>query len=424
MAVGPGAPSIVLVTGLGWLVLSSLLGLAILIGIIRGTPLPPALTLIHVHGASVGGLLQVLIGLCLMSPTNAPTGRAAPSFRFLLFNMAAITLLAGFGLRHHRLVGAAGIAVLAAVLFWGKEIWRFLLRDQEEALHRFYYGFALFALAGGLIIGAGLSFDLLQSRYGHARLAHIHFTVLAFITLTFIGLIQRWVPAVLGRPVYRPGLDTAALILLPAGTAGLLTGFWLSSVEIQLTAGGLFFIGIALQAFNQLATWIKAGQPGASASDHLLASNVFIVLTTAMGLAVGFNSLWSPPFLPYGTLHMVAYTHGAFIGFMLQAMMGGLSFLLPAWIASRIAAHKKRSPYLAALLQIMNKWRAVQLFSLSVGTLGLSVVASLTWSMPINSMPIHAIAWTSVGLLAVSMALFCAKVAQVFAYRPSPDRTV
>jgi hypothetical protein len=105
-------------------------------------------------------------------------------------------------------------------------------------------------------------------------------------------------------------------------------------------------------------------------------------------------------------------------------VMGGLSFLLPAWIASRIAGHKKRLPYLAALLQIMNKWRAVQLFSLSVGTLGLSVVASLTWSMPINSMPIHAIAWTSVGLLAVSMALFCAKVAQVFAYRPSPDRTV
>jgi hypothetical protein len=414
---------IVLLTGLAWLVLASLLGLSILVGIVRGTPLPPALTLIHVHGALVGGMLQLLIGVFLMSPSNVRTGRGSLSFRYLFFNMATIVLLAGFGLRDHRFVGAGGVAIVAVLLFWSKEIRRFFFRDHEEAVQRFYYGFALFALAGGLIIGAGLSFDLFQSRYGHARLAHIHLTVLAFMTLTFIGLIQRWVPEVLGRPVSRPGLDIVALILLPGGTAGLLTGFWLSSLEIQLAAGGFFFIGIALHTTNQLATWIKAGQPGSSASDHLLAANVFLLLTTAIGMAVSVNSLWSPPLLPYGKLHIVAYTHAAFIGFMLQAVMGGLSFLLPTWIASRIAGHKKRAPYLAALLQIMNRWRAVQLFSLSGGTLGLSVVASLTWSMPLASTPIHGIAWASVGLLAVSMALFCAKVAQLFAHRPDRDRT-
>lgn len=423
MAAGPGSPSIVVLTGLAWLVLASLLGLALLIGIIRGTPLSPALIPIHVHGALVGGMLQLLIGMFLMSPSNVRTGRGALSFRYLFFNLAAVALLVGFSLRDHRLVGAAGTAVIVALLFWSKEIGRFFFHDQEEAVQRFYYGFTLFALAGGLVIGAGLSFDLFQMRYGHARLAHIHLTVLAFMTLTFIGLIQRWVPEVLGRPVSRPGLETAALILLPAGTAGLLTGFWLSSLEIQLAAGGVFFIGIALHTVNHLATWIKAGQPGSSASDHLLAANVFLLLTTAIGLAVSLNSLWSPPFLPYGKLHIVAYTHAAFIGFMLQAVMGGLSFLLPTWMASGVAGLKKRAPYLAGLLEIMNRWRAVQLFSLSGGALGLSLVASLTWSMPLASTSIHAAAWTSVGLLAVSLALFCAKVAQAFALRPGQDRT-
>ncbi len=422
MAVGFGSPSTILLTGLGWLVLASLLGLAILIGIIRGTPLPPSLRLIHVHGALVGGLLQLLLGTLLMGRIETPAGRGSSSlFRFVFFNAATIALVTGFGLREHRLIEAGGLAVIAAVLFWGKEIGRFLRRDQDEALHRFYYGFALLALAGGLAFGAGLAFRHFQSWPGHARLAHIHLTLLAFMTLTFIGLIQRWMPVALNRPVHRPGLDMTTLVLLPAVTAGLLTGFWLSSLQIQLAAGSLFFIGVALHTYNHVVTWTKAGQPGTSASDHLLASNVFLLLTTAMGLAVGLNSLSSPTFLPYGTLHIVAYTHAAFIGFMLQAVMGGLSMLLPAWIASRVPSQKKRAPYLAALLAIMNKWRAVQLFGLSGGTLGLSIVASLTWSRPLGSGLVHAVAWTSAGLLTASIALFCAKVAQVFACRP--DRT-
>ena len=424
MAAGSGSPSIMLLAGLGWLILASLLGLAVLLGIVRGTSLPPSFRLIHVHGALVGGILQLLIGTMLLGPLSAVAGRTpSSSVRFVLFNMATIALLAGFGLRDHRIVGAAGLAVVATVLLWGKEIWRFLRHDQEDALHRFYFGFALLALAAGLVVGVGLSFHLIETRQGHARLAHIHLTVLAFITVTFIGLLQRWVPAVLNRPVRRPGLNAATLVLLPAGTAGLLTGFWLSSLEIQLVAGGAFFIGIALHTYIQVHAWLEAGRPGTSASDHLLAASLFLFLTTVIGLAVSLNSLWSPPLLPYGTLHIVAYTHTAFIGFLLQAVLGGLSVLLPAWLASQVASNKKRAPYLAALIQVMNKWRAIQLLTLSCGTLGLSLMASLTWTKPLGSPPIHAVVWASIGLLGVSLALFSAKVAQIFTYHPDSDRT-
>jgi hypothetical protein len=425
MAVGFRSPSIVLLTGLGWLILASLLGLAILLGIVRGTPLPSSIRMIHVHGALVGGVLQLLIGALLLGRTSSETGRgSAQTGQFVLFNAGTIALLAGFAIRDHRLAGAAGVAVVAALLLWGKEIWHFLRRDQEEAIHRFYYGFALLALAGGLVIGVGLSLHLIESRQGHARLAHIHLTVLAFMTVAVIGLLQQWVPAVLNRPVRRPGLNAATLVLLPAGTAGLLTGFWLSSIEIQMVAGGLFFIGLALHTYNQIRTWFEADRPGTSASDHLLAADLFLLLATVMGLAVSLNSLWSPPLLPYGTLHIVAYTHTAFIGFLLQAVMGGLSFLLPSWLASsQVGSNKKRAPYLAALNQVMNKWRAVQLLTLSCGTLGLSLMASLTWTMPLGSPLIHAIVWGSIGLLAASLALFSAKVAQVMTYRPASDRT-
>ena len=47
---------------LGWLVLASILGLAILVGLVRGTPLPSWVRLVHVHAALVGGVAQMILG--------------------------------------------------------------------------------------------------------------------------------------------------------------------------------------------------------------------------------------------------------------------------------------------------------------------------------------------------------------------------
>jgi hypothetical protein len=417
-----GSPVALLMTGLGWLVLASLLGLAILIGMVRGTPLPSSLRQIHVHGALVGGMLQLMIGGLLMGPGVSVIGRSsALSARFILFNTATIALLAGFALRDQRIIGSAGIAIALSLLLWRKEIWQFLRHGRRDAIDGFYYGFALIALAGGLVVGAGSAFHLIEGRQGHLRLAHIHLTVLAFMTLTAIGLLQRWVPAALNRPIRHPSLNAATLVLLPAGTAGLLTGFWLSSLEIQLVTGGVFLIGMILHVYSQIRTWLEAGQPGSIVTDHLLASSLFLFLTTVLGLAASFNSLWSPPLLPYGTLHIVAYSHAAFIGFLLQAAMGGLSILLPTWLASQVPSNKKRAPYLAGLITLMNKWRTIQFLTLGCGTLGLSVLASLTWTVPLGSSTIHAVAWISVGLLSVSLALFCAKMAQLFVHPAGTD---
>jgi hypothetical protein len=383
---------------------------------VRGTPLPPSLRQIHVHGALVGGMLQLMLGALLMGQTPGRSSALSP--RYMLFNTATVALLVGFAQRDQRIIGWAGTAIALTLLLWRKEIWQFLRRHHRDAIDGFYYSFAVVALAGGLVIGTGSAFHLIEGRQGHVRLAHIHLTVLAFMTLTAIGLLQRWVPAALNRPIRHPGLNAATLVMLPAGTAGLLTGFWLSSLEIQLVTGGLFLIGMMLHVYSQIHTWLEAGQPGSGVIDHLLASGLFLFLTTILGLAASFNALWSPPLLPYGTLHIVAYTHAAFIGFLLQAAMGGLSLLLPTWLASQVPSNKKRAAYLASLIGVMDKWRMIQFLTLACGTLGLSVLASLTWTIPMGSPTIQAVAWTCVGLLLVSLALFCAKVAQLFAYRP------
>ena len=60
-------PLAFLITGFSWLLLSALVGLAILIGLVQGTPLPSWLRLVHVHAALIGGILQLMIGGLLAS---------------------------------------------------------------------------------------------------------------------------------------------------------------------------------------------------------------------------------------------------------------------------------------------------------------------------------------------------------------------
>ncbi|MDE3119590.1 MAG: hypothetical protein KGL03_11310, partial [Nitrospirota bacterium] len=55
-------PPLFLLTGFFWLFLSGLLGVALFVGSISGSPLPPPWRLVHVHGALVGGVAQMILG--------------------------------------------------------------------------------------------------------------------------------------------------------------------------------------------------------------------------------------------------------------------------------------------------------------------------------------------------------------------------
>jgi hypothetical protein len=117
---------------------------------------------------------------------------------------------------------------------------------------------------------------------------------------------------------------------------------------------------------------------------------------------------------------LVAYTHVALVGFILQTIFGALSHLLPVSLAvARVASNKKRGPYLEHLTKIVDRWRAIQIGALSLGTMGLAVVASLTWSLPLGSLAVQAAAWASFGLLLLSLLLFAAKIGYLLGARPA-----
>jgi hypothetical protein len=99
--------------------------------------------------------------------------------------------------------------------------------------------------------------------------------------------------------------------------------------------------------------------------------------------------------------------------------MGALSHFIPMRLAaSRVPSEKKRGPYLDRLTTIMDRWRSVQIGGLSLGTMGLGVLASLTWNVPLTSVYIRIATWTCFGLLLSSLILFSVKLATALGKQP------
>lgn len=417
-------PLTFLITGYSWLLLSSLVGLAILIGLVNGTPLPSWLRMVHVHAALIGGILQLMIGgLLTHLSATAQSDRTPSDFHLGLFvalNAATAGLLVGFGLGNLKIVGVAGIVVIGAVASIATVAWQSARPSlTQPASPSWLYRFSLIALLGGLAIGVAMAFRFMPEYYSHARLLHLHMILLGFVTMAMIGATHRLLPIILNAELYSPRLARLVMVLLPAGFAILIGGFITSSLRLELAIGGLLVLGICLYAYNLLRTWLGSSHPGNAASDHLLVATFFLVLMMIMGVLVGANFLPQLPVLTFGSLHLAAYTHMALIGFILQTVLGALSHGIPEIVAtSRIASRKKLGPYRDQLAAIMDRWRAVQLTGLSFGTMGFGVLASMTWNFPLSSLSIQIATWVTVGLLLGSLTIFTAKLAWALGVRP------
>lgn len=418
-------PLTFLITGFGWLLLSSLVGLAVLIGLVHGTPLPSWLRLVHVHAILIGGILQLMIGGLFASLSAATQSDRIPSDShlglFVALNAATVALLVGFGLGKMMIVGGAGIVLIGTVATIAPTAWRYarqsLTQPTESSwLHRF----SLISLLIGLVISVAMAFQFTRQYYAHARLLHLHVILLGFVTMAMIGATHRLLPIVLNAELYSLKLARFVMVALPAGFAILIGGFITSSLHLELAIGGLLILSIGLYAYNLLRTWIGSGHQGNAASDHLMIATFFLVLMMILGLLVGANFLPEPPALPFGSLHLAAYTHMALIGFILQTVFGVLSYGIPEILAAdRTTSRKKQETYREQLAAIMDRWRAVQLTGLSFGTMGFGVLAAMTWNFPLSSFSIQIATWATVGLLLVSLTIFAAKLAWALGASPS-----
>jgi len=420
-----GRPLTFLITGFGWLLLSSLVGLAILIGLVHGTPLPSWMRLVHVHAILIGGILQLMIGGLLASLSSdsqsSHAGSNSSPWLFATLNAATVLLLIGFGLGNMKVVGGAGIILIGAVASVAPAAWQYARQHQTQPTgSSWLYRFSLISLLLGLVISVAMAFHFIQPYYAHARLLHLHLILLGFVTMAMIGATHHLLPIVLNAELYSLKLARLVMVVLPSGFAILIGGFITSSLHLELAIGGILILSIGLYSYNLLRTWISSGHSGNAASDHLMIATFFLVLMMIMGVLIGSNSLPQRPLLPFGSLQLAAYTHMALIGFILQTVFGVLSYGIPEILAAdRTTSLKKQGPYREQLAAIMDRWRAVQLVGLSLGTMGFGLLATLTWSFPLNSFSVQIATWVTVCLLLAGLTIFTAKLAWVLGVSPS-----
>lgn len=418
-------PPLFLLTGFFWLFLSGLLGVALFIGTMIGNPLPAPLRLVHVHGALVGGVAQMILGAILaFVPALLMTGKDRPESHpvlYVLINGGAVGMLAGFAVGQPRIVAASGFLVALAFLSVLKDgLSQARSSLVSPPLNLWFYGMALAALLVGLGMGLAMALRLLPvTLHGQARLAHIHLNLLGFATLTIVGTMHNLFPTVLNVPLYSQPLARWTFALLPTGIAVLIAGFFLGQLYIEMAAGSVIIAGALLYGYNIVRTWQAAGRPGRIASDHFMLATFFLVLTAVAGLFVAINSLWDPTYVPIGKLHLVAYTHLALIGFILQTVIGALSHLLPIMLAvTRVKSHKKRGPYLEELTGIVEQWRPLQVGAFNMGTVALLFTAGLVWQYSLRVPAVQTAAWISAGLLTVGLLTFGGKVVRLLRCHP------
>jgi hypothetical protein len=418
-------PPLFLLTGLLWLLASSLLGLIVFLSMVLGIRLPPVLRLLHVHGALIGGVAQMILGAMLaFIPPLLMTGRGRSESHPLLYafiNVGTIAVLTGFAMRDYTWVGVSGVLVIVAfVSLFAQAVRQARSSLVSPSLNLWFYGIAVMALLGGLTMGEALALQLVSpAAIGHTRLAHIHLNLLGFLTLTIVGTMHNLFPTVVSAPLHSGRLARMTFFLLPLGIALLVTGFLLSMLWVQVAAGIVLLAGVAVYGYNIVRTWIDAGRPKNAAVDHLLIGTLFLAMTVPIGILVSVNYLWHPPRVPFGTLHLVAYTHLALIGFILQTTFGALSHVLPISLAvSRVPSNKKRGAYLKQLTGITERWRGLQVASLSLGTVALTFVAALVWIFNLSSTTVLAAAWATAALFLLGLTIFGAKVVVLLAHRP------
>ncbi|NGZ11905.1 MAG: hypothetical protein CV088_21485 [Nitrospira sp. LK70] len=417
------------ITSFGWLVLASIVGMTTLVGLIHGTPLPAWVRTLHVHAVLVGGITQAILGgfLLLIPPPNSADRKEADShpLTFWAMNGGLIGMLVGFWLHRDVIVVGGGFVVIAAFLSVIHSVWRRVSRAWTSSIKgSWYYTVSLLCLVGGSACGEIMALGFVQESHGYMRLAHIHLVVFGFVVLAIVGMVHHLLPTVWNRPLLSPMLARIGTIVMPIGMAVLIGGFLNSSVLIELAAGAILFLGGILWTGSLFRSWLSSSQPESAASDHLFVSAFFLIFTIILGVLVGANNLSSPPVLLYGKLHLVAYTHMVFVGFIINAIMGAFSYLIPIALATdRISSHKRRGPYLDQLTTMMNRWSTVQIVTFNLGTMGLGILAALTWNVPLTSLYIRVASWTSLTLLMTGLIIFSVKLTSIIAKKPDQLRT-
>lgn len=291
--------------------------------------------------------------------------------RIYAFNLSVVLVMVGVvcNLYPLTLLGSCGVGL---VIGWHGFA---LLQQLNVALPaRFgvtvrYYSAACWLLPLGAVFGALLAYDALDARwYGRLLLAHEALNVLGFVGITVVGTLMTLWPTML-RTVMLPD----ALVRSVRALAGLCAGLGLTVAGALAGLGWLAVVGLLVYALALLLVvglmvrTCYAKRPTDYSTMSVACGIVWLlggVLWVAYLVAVNdFASLSLRPVTPV----FVA-------GFLVQVLLGAMTYLLPARMGGGPAAVRRAN-------QEFNRFAAGRLVMINLSLLVFCLPVAVTGSV-------------------------------------------
>lgn len=282
------------------------------------------------------------------------SARGAQIRRIYILNISAVVMMTGMVLTVFplTLVGAIGVGTIVALHGFS------LLKQLREALPvRFsstvhFYIAASWLLPVGATLGAFLAVGLSSGWNERVLLAHEAVNILGFVGLTVVGTLMTLWPTMLRTKM----IDKAVQLSL-RGLYGMCAGLAVTMAGAlggwrPLTVAGLVIYTLALCVIGYLmARTCTVKKPTEFATMSVAAGFIWLmvaVLWTAYMVAT----------TPFEELTMRTVTPAFVVGFLVQVLLGAMSYLLPARMgggpAAVRSANKEFNRFAAGRVTIAN----------------------------------------------------------------------
>lgn len=283
------------------------------------------------HIALLGAVTQAIVGGQLMFSATLGLARGPSRSTTLaqlgLLNAAALLVILGRWTEIETLF-VVGVAVFVAVIGWVGWQVHFLWRssiNRRFAVTGTFYRLAAASLLLGASIGGTLgtgAFDSAASYIAH-RAVHMTVNVFGWAGMTIVGTAITLLPTILHVRAPKLGAVRKAPWLMFLGLMVMSTGAtlqlgWVAGAGMTAYLGGLAVFLIHVK--RVLATPRRRKIP--TAAFHLVAAIGWAFVTAASLVVTLLQSDWT------ATRYFVVV--GGAVGFVLQALLGAWSFLLPS----------------------------------------------------------------------------------------------
>lgn len=250
-----------LLTGLAWLLVMAVTGMALYVGTVRSLPLPSTLRVVHAHGTLIGGVLQMLAGaLMAFRHGLGLSGATSQPGRYLALNVGTVAMLIGLWFHHYAAAGIAGLVAIGPLFPLCGEVYGLSKHGRlGTAWTTWSCAFLGTAFVAGSLFGLLYSLGLVPPEWIiHTRLAHVHLTILGFLTVVSVGVLQSLLTATLRIEIWSARLTQLGSTGLLLGISGLLVGVGVAHIPVQLCAGVVLLCAIIAIGFNLFRSWLAA----------------------------------------------------------------------------------------------------------------------------------------------------------------------